>query len=441
MEEFIKTLTEQMRCVKARDGVARELADHITDQAETYEREGMKHDEAVEKAVHEMGDPVEIGVSMDRIHRPQADWKMILLTFVLSVAGIFCMIPIYGPEIVPRQLLTMLAAFAVIMAVYFIDYSILGRVGVTAYCVLTIFLWIGKNFYFPMINGRVPAMAVLVYLYVPVFAGILYQLRMRGDWAVLMAIAVIGLTMFLALFFSSIMTSIFNMYLIMIVMTGAAVAKGMFGRHKKRQMALVTVVGLLPFVYVLIAACLNVNSFRVQRILAFFNWSQYQHEEGYLYKVIHDILNQTKFVGGGNMEFLKQYPIETMLSEMTPLVFVYLYGFLVGFLLIGLLLLLFLRALMIVYAQKNQLGFLVSMSCFLVIFLNCVEGFMVSFAMLPLTTTTLPFLTRGVSTALVYAVLIGLLLSVHRYEKVLTAERYGDLRAPKWRLLMRAERR
>lgn len=179
MEEFIKTLTEQMRCVKARDGVARELADHITDQAETYEREGMKHDEAVEKAVHEMGDPVEIGVSMDRIHRPQADWKMILLTFVLSVAGIFCMIPIYGPEIVPRQLLTMLAAFAVIIAVYFIDYSILGRMGVIAYCVLTIFLWIGKNFYFPMINGRVPAMAVLVYLYVPVFAGILYQLRMR----------------------------------------------------------------------------------------------------------------------------------------------------------------------------------------------------------------------------------------------------------------------
>ena len=106
------------------------------------------------------------------------------------------------------------------------------------------------------------------------------------------------------------------MYLIMIVMTGAAVAKGMFGRHKKRQMALVTVVGLFPLVYVLIAACLNVNSFRVQRILAFFNWSQYQHEEGYLYKVIHDILNQTKFVGGGSLEFLKQYPIETMFISM-----------------------------------------------------------------------------------------------------------------------------
>ena len=178
MEEFIKTLTEQMRCVKARSGVARELADHITDQAEAYEHAGMNYEDALEKAVHEMGDPVEIGVSMDRIHRPQADWKMMLLTLVLSAAGIFCMIPVYGTEIIPKQLLILIAAFAVIMAVYFIDYSILGRIGVAAYLVLTVFLWLSKNYYFQTINGRVPAMAVLVYLYVPVFAGILYQLRM-----------------------------------------------------------------------------------------------------------------------------------------------------------------------------------------------------------------------------------------------------------------------
>lgn len=53
MEEFIKTLTEQMRCVKARSGVARELADHITDQAEAYEHAGMKYEDALERAVHE----------------------------------------------------------------------------------------------------------------------------------------------------------------------------------------------------------------------------------------------------------------------------------------------------------------------------------------------------------------------------------------------------
>lgn len=442
MEEFIKTLTEQMRCVKARGGVARELRDHITDQAEAYERAGMKHEEAVEKAVHGMGDPVEIGVSMDRIHRPQADWKMMILTFVLSAAGIFCMIPVYGAAIIPKQLLIMLAAFAVILAVYFIDYSILGRMGVAAYFVLTVFLWFAENFYFQTVNGRVPAMAVLVYLYVPIFAGILYQLRMRGYRAVLAAVAVIGITMFLALSFSSVLGSVFNLFLIMIAMTAAAAAKGMFGRQKKGMTALVAVVGLLPLVYVLIAACTNKNSFRMHRIMAFLNWPQYQNEEGYFYKVIYDVLNHTKFVGRGTMESLGQYPIDFMMaSEMMPLVIVYLYGFIVGIVLIGLLAMLLLRAFLIMYAQKNQLGFLVSMSCFLVISLNCAEGFLVSFGMLPLTTTTLPFLTRGASTALVYAVFIGLILSVHRYEKVLTAERDASPHEPKWKLCVKIERR
>ena len=66
MEEFIRILTEQMRCAKARDGVARELSAHISDQAEAFEQAGMEHDKAVAKAVREMGDPVEIGAAYDR---------------------------------------------------------------------------------------------------------------------------------------------------------------------------------------------------------------------------------------------------------------------------------------------------------------------------------------------------------------------------------------
>ena len=122
MEEFIKTLTEQMRCARARDGVARELSDHILDQAEAYEQSGMERGKAVAKAVREMGDPVEIGVMMDRIHRPQVNWGMLLATFVLSIMGIVCLIPAYGVEQGGyRQGLFILAGFAVIAVVYFVE--------------------------------------------------------------------------------------------------------------------------------------------------------------------------------------------------------------------------------------------------------------------------------------------------------------------------------
>ena len=70
-EEYIKTVSEQMRSQMARDMVEKELSDHIDDQAESYEKEGMSEEEAFSRAVLEMGDPVETGIELDRIHRPE----------------------------------------------------------------------------------------------------------------------------------------------------------------------------------------------------------------------------------------------------------------------------------------------------------------------------------------------------------------------------------
>ena len=79
MDEYLNTVTEQIRCTKARELVTEELRDHILDQAEAYESEGMFEEEAMEKAVRDMGDPVETGVSLDRIHRPQVEVGILIL--------------------------------------------------------------------------------------------------------------------------------------------------------------------------------------------------------------------------------------------------------------------------------------------------------------------------------------------------------------------------
>ena len=47
----------------------------------------MEQAEAEEAAVREMGDPVETGNELNRIHRPRMAWGMIGLIAVLSLAG------------------------------------------------------------------------------------------------------------------------------------------------------------------------------------------------------------------------------------------------------------------------------------------------------------------------------------------------------------------
>ena len=87
---YIQTVTDQIRCKRALPLVTKELEDHIEDQKCDYMTEGMEPSEAEEAAVLE-GDPVEVGIEMDRIHRPKMAWKMIGLIAVLNLAGILLM--------------------------------------------------------------------------------------------------------------------------------------------------------------------------------------------------------------------------------------------------------------------------------------------------------------------------------------------------------------
>ena len=68
--------------------VEEELREHIRDQAEAYEAEGMFEEEALEKAVRDMGDPVETGVALDRIHRPHMSWGTLALAGALGIFGV-----------------------------------------------------------------------------------------------------------------------------------------------------------------------------------------------------------------------------------------------------------------------------------------------------------------------------------------------------------------
>ncbi|MEZ3447693.1 MAG: FtsW/RodA/SpoVE family cell cycle protein [Lachnospiraceae bacterium] len=425
MEEFIRTLTEQIRCAKARAGVARELSDHIMDQTEAYEQSGMEHDKAVARAVREMGDPVEIGVSMDRIHHPQVEWRMLLLILALSAAGLFCMTPMYPvEELLLHQGIFVLVGFAVTAVVYFIDYSIIGRIGVAAYIVMTVALVIGRN-YMHVINGRIPVMSILVYLYVPIFAGILYQLRMKGYRAVIIGLVVTGVTCLATTYCSAVLWVTVNIGVSMIVMLLSAIGKGMFGSRKKSMIALVAAAVLLPASVLVwqICASWRGESFRVMRLKAFLYREQYASGAGYIYNVIDDILRNARFVGTGSSKYgngIELAPAAN--SGLAPLMSIYTYGLIVGILLLVLLAALVFRAVKIVYGQKNQLGFLVSMACMLVICLNCVEGILVNAGLFPTTITLIPFLAYGGSATLMYAVLFGLLLGVYRYEKVYTEE-------------------
>lgn len=446
MEAFIRSVTDQIRCVRARDGVARELADHIEDQAAAYEETGDAHEEAVRKAVREMGDPVEVGVEMDRIHRPQVDRRLIAMVFAFSIAGFLIIFEMDSlaehPEYLARHCLNLLLSFGVMAGMYFLDYSFIGRYAYGICVVMTAVMLIYRVGYATPV-GRDPFMPV--YLYIPVYAAMLYRLRGKGYSAIAWGIGLLAGIMFSAYMMAVTLFVLANIYLICTILLLIAVRKGWFAVDRKTAAAVIIgVLVLLPaaFIIMRIVSGEEADSFRMMRLQAWLHPERDAGGAGYYYLWIRQEWSSARLIGPAPDSMLASedlvWPSAT--ASWCLLHIVCRYGILAGIAVVLAFAAVIVRAFHIVRQQKNQLGFMISAACFMIFLVNCLEGILISTGYWPMTDSIqFPFLSYGIYSAIAYAALIGLLLSLYRNERIITDETVT--RRPAWRLSIRLEKR
>ncbi len=432
-EEFIQLLADQIRCKRAREDVVREIEAHISDQAQEYEAEGMTPEEALAEAVEQMGDPVAVGVELDRIHRPRMDWGMIVMAVLLSLGGLAVQCAIgnitVGSAAFERQCLFMGIGFCLMLGICFLDYSFIGKYAKP----LFILYAAGVLFYMTQfsytVNGMHRGAILPLYLFVPLYAGILYQYRKTGYAGLIKSIGFLIPPVWLAWFGIPSLSTAIQLFLICGGMLLFAVAKGWFSvKRKQTILALILVGVILPLVGGAAGFAFWLADYQKMRILAFLNRGAYADGAGYYYQQIEDVLSRVNWIGGAaNAEEIVS---QTARGEVSLFSLVALYGSLVGFLVVFAISAMVIHAFLISMKQRNQLGLMVGMGCTLVLGVQTVIGTAVNFGCLPITTVTIPFLTGGGTAAIVYSILIGLLLSVSRNRDVLSDRLYR----PKWRL-------
>lgn len=434
MEEYIRKITEQMRCVRAREYVAKELTDHILDQAEAYEERGTGHEEAIVRAVREMGDPVEIGMELDRIHRPQTDYKMIGMAFLFSFLGLLVLYTAGGLSGAPielfRQCLCILLSFGVMAGMYFLDYGFVGRYAYAVYIAMTFLFCAARGFRTMAGNmGRNPAMLMFVYLYIPVYAGILYRMRGKGYGGVGKCAALQILTAAFAYVFSGTFHTAAAVYGMCMLLLLCAIVKGWFGVHRK--VAVMAVLGALvgaPVLFIVVNLGIGAgNTLMSVRLAAYLNPAKHAKDAGYIYGYIREQLSAALWVGsseaGAFMETNSMAgPYIYRTEPFILLELVCKYGWLAGGLAVFALGAVVVRAFRIVMRQKNRLGFILSAACFMILLVNCLEGILINTGYYPVTSMQLPFVSYGVGASVTYGTLIGLLLSIYRNEKIMVGE-------------------
>ena len=135
IKDFLEKVCNEIRYKPIREEISKELENHIEESKEAYIHKGESEEIAIDKAIAEMGDAEAIGKTLNKIHKPKLDYKLIillliLLCFTFLVVGIKTTSHVFsegeGPFFI-RTIVYLIIGFILGLAVYFMDYTKIAK--------------------------------------------------------------------------------------------------------------------------------------------------------------------------------------------------------------------------------------------------------------------------------------------------------------------------
>lgn len=427
MEEYIRKLLEQVRFKEAHKSIEGEMRSHIEDQIGDNMSAGMDREEAEKAAVADMGDPVEVGIAMDRVHRPRIAWSVVVIAVLIGIASsIVHELVVFDASAHDIQnsvvgshvfYTKVLAGLVLMLLIYLIDYTTIAKYSkIIAICLFALLIMEQLGFtmngvrYFGI--GHVGVMtASIVVLYVPLFGAILYKYK-GGGWLSIIASA---LWMIIPVFFvTGFLTSEVKLVMMfsMALQLSIAVYKGWFKVPRIRTIiSLWAMITVIPFAILALAYKAGyIDEYYMIRIRAFlFMDSDY----AYTTKVVRSF-NVVELFGGSGKEILGYLP-----NPNGDYLFLYIankYGLIAAQAMVVAVLVIIIMGFMASMKSKNQLGLVIGAGCMNVLLLNLVVNCLENAGIMPASYTYLPFFSAGAGNILVAYAFLGIILSIYKYK-------------------------
>ena len=422
MDEYLRILLEQIRCRKVHPYIQQEIKNHIEDQIEDNLLEGMSPEEAEKQAVKDMGDPVEVGVSFDRIHRPKLSWGVIVFVAILSIAGIIIHMMISHDSAAYEAgyatlnnsigyIKNILIGLVVMIIIYLLDYTTIAKY---SRIIATVFL---SGILLMTLRRRGFGIGFiasnLMMLYVPLYAAVLYKHKGKGITGIIQSLIWMIIPVMLVLRLHNLAYSMI-IYVALALILIWAITKGWYDVNRKAASLITGLILLLGPVVPLITAYLNngFTEYQLARINAFIQGKDEMYIS-YRLKELHEAAglfgNEMKNI----YEILPDYNTDYIYTYITNVYGVFA-AVVVCAVFIGMTLLIIGQLM----KQKNQLGQGMGLGAILVLVLVTIMNILGNLSIVPLFQTFLPFLSGGTTTALVSYSLAGIIISVYKYKNI-----------------------
>lgn len=129
VQEYISSVCLHIKNRKVHEEINAELTGHIEEIVSEHLSAGVAENEAVEKAISRMGDAALVGRQLDKIHRLQPEWSILIITTIFTFIGLLAMYLIeskgallYNNQLFNKSLFSTLLGIAAAFGLYFFDY-------------------------------------------------------------------------------------------------------------------------------------------------------------------------------------------------------------------------------------------------------------------------------------------------------------------------------
>ena len=412
LDAYLQRVTSYIKSKEARTFVTAELKQHIQQTQQSWINKGVTEQEALQKAITEMGSPSTLGESLNKIHKPKVDWLLIgLLVSVMILSFLPVMTQtMYGPDLlVKRKAIFVVLGITLAISMMYLDYRKLLKYGYVFFGIGTAILVLLSLFPTAFINGqpvfminplRIESMTAIPF-YVIAWASFFHK---RTNLFVCIGLFVIS-SFFFVLNFQ--ITTLF-------VYMALVATLFLYSSFSKKIKLIVTGIGVSFGIGIVLCSVIFLQSgaikpYQIERITAFFNPENYANGMGNLYIGLHNTISQANWIGASDSAALSESHTNYVLASV-----IQSYGLVLAIVLVTLLALFVVRLLMIVFKVRDYYARLLLIGGMVVFVAQFIYHVGMTFGYLPIVTMPMPFISYGLMPTMLGAFIVGLALSVWR---------------------------
>jgi len=419
IQAYISEVCSQVRFPDVHQEVKLELEAHIQEIVEEYLTQGLLEEEAIDKAIAQMGDADIVGKQLNKVHKPNPEWIVLLISFLFINIGLLAMYFIqkqslltYDLHIFQRSLLYSFMSLITIVGLYFFDYRKLEKYSKHIY-LGTLLILIFTIFWGIQVNGskswlllgpfNINFVAVSPLLFIVALAGIFNKWDWSNPLKLVQGLALFIVPLILILNAPSLSTGAIFAVACMVLM----IVSGLKLKH------IILISG--SFIAILILAIIT-KPYRLKRLVTFLNPGSDPSGSGWLNIQLSKIISQSGLLGQGltfDPQILPELHTDFIFTFIT-----YTFGWIASILLITFVVMFLIRIAYIARQVKISYAKLLISGFVSILAVQFLWNIFMNLGLAPLSGVGLPFISYSGSQLIINAATVGIISSIYRRKNI-----------------------